>query len=169
MKKIIFGIKILILWSISLVILAQDENSIFSHSILKLPFEPKRDNAWSEVITSESQWVLFYSKLINENSFTTIDYVIPKIDFENYQVITGGLGDTLSLSDFLLIREVNELADVILITVVYNQLEPNCINVQFGHIINNMPNYPTITFLIKKTDKPIKFHLQRINNYECDN
>ena len=46
-----------------------------------------------------------------------------------------------------------------LITVIYNKRRENCIETNFGGLIGDIPNYPLSTLLIKKTNKPIKFHI----------
>ena len=150
---------ILILFLAPPIATAQETDGIFSHSTLILPWQVERESPWSEVIKTQEQWELFYSNLLQGTPYATIGYTLPQIDFENYQVITGGVGATFSSDDFLSIKRIRELADVVLITVIYNKRRENCIETNLGGLIGDIPNYPLSTLLIKKTNKLIKFHI----------
>ena len=66
----------------------------FSHTVLSLLDDPRIDASWSRVIDSQDEWESFYNEPLAYIFFAQ-DSEIPTasvIDFEQYQILTGGLG-----------------------------------------------------------------------------
>lgn len=135
---------------------------IYSHTVLKLPYEPKVDEPWSRVITTQEEWEKFYLQLIDENARdTTITFVTPKIDFNTYQVVTGSIGVRSSGGYSVSVEKVYELSDAIIaINVIVTRPGSYC-------VVAAMVTYPSTAILIKKTTKPIQFYSSQFTQ-ECD-
>lgn len=97
--------------------MAQEVPSIFSHTVLKLPFDHRSEKPWSKIIHTQEEWELFYNKLLDDNlsESNTVDIIIPQIDFDTFQIITGGLGFRSGGGDRVSVGEINELSNVIYI------------------------------------------------------
>jgi len=134
---------------------------IYSHTVLKLPYEFKVDEPWSRVITTQEEWEKFYLQLIDENAGdTTITFVTPKIDFNTYQVITGSIGFRSSGGYSVSVEKIHELNDAVAIDVIVTKPGSNC-------VVPAMVTYPSTAILIKKTTKPIRFYSSQFT-LECD-
>ena len=133
----------------------------FSHTTLILPHEPSNLEAWVQIITSQEEWESFFY-----STMATITYpageapVAPLIDFETYQVITGGLGMKPTSGYSLAVEKVIETDDVMNLNIISVSPVSSCLNLQ-------VISYPTLTLMIKKTDKDIKYNITSVVN-KCE-
>ena len=140
---------------------AQETSHVFSHVVLKLPFDYKSEEPWSKIINTPEEWVNFYSELLDENAAdnTVISYVIPEIDFEAFRVVTGGIGFRPRGGHSATISEVIEMSDAVYIQVLVIKPGINC-------FVTANITYPSATILIRKSDKPIRFFTSELTQ-EC--
>ncbi len=150
----------IVLITMSTGVVAQEAPEIFSHTVLKLPFDLKSDEPWSKIIRTQEEWEMFYIELLEENTVdTVIPSVLPQIDFETFQVVTGGIGFRPSSGYSVSVRQTIELSDTIYIGVLVVSPGKNCLSAA-------VVTYPSTTLLIKKTSKPIEFFSFQLI-YEC--
>ncbi len=152
---------IIVLMTMGTVSVAQEVPSIFSHTVLKLPFDLQSEEPWSRIIRTQEEWTLFYNELVGDTLATddAAVFAIPEIDFETYQIVTGGIGFRSSGGYRVSVEKVHELSDVIYIDVIVVSPGPNCAS-------TDATTYPSTTVLIKKTNKPIQFFSAHTLN-EC--
>lgn len=128
-------------------IVAVEEVDLFSHTILTLPNEPQENEPWVKIMQTQEEWEAFF--------YTTTQFRVPAapvFDFAQYQVISGGLGMHSSGGFYLAIERVFEHENTVSVHVL--NITPAA-----GCPVTFALTYPAITFLIKKTDKPIHFSL----------
>ena len=161
MKYLLRKIFLVAALMMSTVIVAQEVPSIFSHTVLKLPFDYQSEEPWSKIIHTQAEWELLYNELLDDNlaEGNTVDFIIPQIDFETFQVVTGGIGFRPSSAYSVSVGKVIELSDVIHIEVFVINPGGNC-------SVSADVAYPSTTILIKKTDKPIQFSSSQLI-FEC--
>lgn len=144
----------------------------FSHTVLLLLDNPNNKEAWSRTITSREEWKTFYYAPLSSMSMVvgvgTVP-VVPKFDFEKYQILTGGLGVRFSnnigaeytLSVEKVIEEDNE------IVIYVHDISPASECHSSSEKDDGFPSYPTATVLVKKTKKPFKLKVSKLVNTEC--
>ncbi len=143
------------------ITMAQEAPSLFSHTILELPFDRNSEEPWSEIIRTQEEWSAFYNELLEENAGdTVISFALPEIDFETFQLIAGGIGFRPSGAYSISVGRVIEMSEVIYIEVHVISPGENC-------IVTADIAYPSATILIKKTNKPIQFFSYPLI-FECD-
>ena len=149
------------LMAMSAAAVAQEVPSIFSYTVLKLPFDHRNEEPWSKIIHSQEEWELFYSELLDDNlaESNAVNFITPQIDFETFQLITGGIGFRPSGAYSVSVGKVIELSDVIHIEVFVISPGKNC-------VVTADVAYPSTTILIRKTDKPIQFSSSQLI-FEC--
>lgn len=129
----------------------------FSHGVLVIPGGgPENEQAWSKVITNQADWKNFFRANFALMTFL-IGYVptLPDIDFDKYQILSGGLGVKPSTGYSLVVNNVAETNTHIIIDILEISPEAGCLT---------MPilTYPSATFYIKKTEKPLQFNLRKL-------
>ena len=63
-------------------------SDIFSHTVLRLPYELQNDDPWIRFITTQEQWESFYTELLSQNlGGDDLDspIAVPEIDFTRYE------------------------------------------------------------------------------------
>jgi hypothetical protein len=126
-------------------------SDFFSHTVLSLPDDPRIEEPWSKTITTQQDWELyFYSTTAHMTFLQGEAPVAPQLDFENYQILAGGLGMKPSGGNILSVENVQELDDIIDIHVLSITPGASCVSIA-------MISYPSTTILVKKTDKPFRF------------
>ncbi len=135
----------------------------FSHAVLTLPDNPRMTGAWTKTITNQEDWeAFFYAQTAHIFYGDGGAPVAIEIDFERYQVFTGGLG--VKSGGYSLVIESVVESDV---AVVLNALEirpsENCVQLLLAG-----ESYPSTTILINKTDKPFEIHVAQLVD-ECSN
>lgn len=134
--------------------------NIFSHTVLTLPDHPMIDEPWSKVITNQKDWEsFFYAQTAHISYFEGQAPSPEKLDFENYQILTGGLGLKNSGGYSLIVEGVFELDNEIDLRVLEIKPSENCLTPA-------VMSYPSATVLIKKTNKPFKLSISKLIN-EC--
>lgn len=137
----------------------------FSHSVLILLDNPRIDTAWSKTISSQEEWEKFYYAPLAYMTFAA-DYEFPvpsTIDFEEYQILTGGIGVKFSNNIFteysLSVEKVIEAENEIVIHVLDISQVPTCAVIE---PFIGFPTYPTATVVVKKTDKPFRLDTSKL-------
>ncbi len=112
------------------------------------------------VISSQEDWESFYNQPLAYMSFLegTIP-TAPVLDFENYQVLAGGLGVQSHGGSLLVVEEVQELEGSIAVHVLLVRPSSNC-------LLPMVISYPSTAILVKKTDKPFTFSVSQLVD-EC--
>jgi hypothetical protein len=137
--------------SISLIIASSTVHAydVFAYTALKLPFSLHSENSWYKIINSQEEWETFYNQLITQNMPSTTEPA-PQIDFEHYQMVTGGIGIRGSGGYSVFITNVYEFDTEVDLEVLEISPGPGC-------IVTAAIDYPSATILIKRTSKSIKF------------
>lgn len=126
-------------------------SDVFSHTILTLPDHPKIENPWSRIISDQKDWEsFFYAQTAHITYLQGEAPVAEKIDFEKYQVLTGGLGVKPNGGYSLTIESVVEQSNAIQVHILDIKPDTDCFPFM-------AMTYPSATILVKKTDKPFKF------------
>ena len=134
----------------------------FSYSVLRLPAAPEINKPWVKFISNQSEWeAYFYATTAAITYPQSMAPVAPVLDFERYQLISGGLGVRPTGGYYLAIESVFELENAMFIHVLDVRPGSACV-VSFAF------TNPSITFLVKKTDKPIKFTVSKLINQCAD-
>ncbi len=125
---------------------------LFSYAAIRLPYEPRYEQAWAELITTQEQWQAFYTKNFGGPIDLPKTITAPFIDFSNFRVVVGGLGSKPTGGYSLAVGGVFE---------VTNEIYMDVLDVSFG--LNGQPcgvtmavTYPYIAVLLKKSDEPIR-------------
>jgi hypothetical protein len=134
---------------------------IYSHIVLKLPYELRKDEPWIKVIQTQEELESFYYQLVIDSLVLPAEAEpVPIIDFHNFQMIAGGLGVRYYIGDRLLIEGVHEMDDVVILQVLEVRKTGIC-------LVLPALSYPSATILIKRTDKPIRISVSTVLD-ECD-
>ncbi len=161
-KKQIFKAILVFISTVSVVSAADSQTyDIFSHTVLRLPYELQSDEPWIRFITTQEQWESFYTELLSQNlggDDLDSSIAVPEIDFTNYQVVAGGIGVRPSSGFELSIYRVDEFTDYLLIHVFIVSPGPDC---GVGAVIT----YPYTAAQIKKTDKPLRFAFSYLTRF----
>ncbi|NOQ15496.1 MAG: hypothetical protein GQ581_00380 [Methyloprofundus sp.] len=131
-------------------------NDAFSHAVLSLLDDPRNEESWSMVISSQEDWESFYNQSLMYISFLEgTAPTAPVLDFENYQVLAGGLGMHSAGGTLLVVDKVQELGDSIAVHVLIVRPSSNC-------LLPMVISYPSTAILVKKTDKPFTFSVSQL-------
>lgn len=134
---------------------------VFSHTVLLLLDNPRKDKPWSRVITSQEEWETFFNEpLAYIDFFGGNAPVAPQFDFEKYQILTGGLGIKRSPSfiDYILsVEKVTQTETEIVVHILNVAPSGACLKAIDNSF--DYPNYPATAVLVKKTDKPFRFEI----------
>lgn len=131
---------------------------VFSHTVLSLPRALSSDKPWVKIIRNQTDWEsYFYATTAAITYPESMAPIAPVLDFENYQVISGGLGGRSSGGYSIAIDSVHELESSMVVHVLDVIPGPGC-------VVSFWLTNPSITFLVKKTDKPIKFTVSTLIN-----
>ena len=127
---------------------------LFSHAIVNLPYEHRKNDNWVRVVNSQEEYDDFYVELVDPYLWSNDELKpLPVIDFYKYTLIVGGIGfkgGGASLS----IHKIIPVQDAIYVNAIQ-------VNAGSGCAVLAVVNYPTIGILIPKTDKNIITHLQK--------
>ncbi len=136
-------------------------SDFFSHSVLSLPDDPRIEEPWSKIITTQQEWESYFYSTTAHMTFPQGEAPIaPQLDFVNYQILAGGLGMKPSGGNILSVENVQELDDIIDIHVLSIKPGTSCFSIE-------MISYPSTTILVKKTDKPFRFTISN-SIAECE-
>lgn len=159
MNNILKNISITIIFIMSLISSSQASES-FSHSVLTLLDDPRNEKPWTLILNNQQDWEDFYNKPLAYMTFPQGEApVAPKIDFERYQVLTGGLGVKNTGGFQLVVNNVRELDNELLVHVLVVRPSANCLTIQ-------QVSYPSTTILVEKNNKPFKFVVSQLID-EC--
>lgn len=130
----------------------------FSYTVLTLPDDPRIDEPWLKVIHDQDDWEShFYATTAAVTYLEGTAPVATVFDFEEYQVISGGLGFRSNGGYYLAVASVNELEEVLLIHVLDISAGSTCLTTA-------AITHPSMTLLVKKTDKPIKISVTELTD-----
>lgn len=153
LQKLLAGIVLM-----AAIIMPSQATDVFSYAVLTLPDDPRIDEPWFKIIRNQADWEShFYATTAAITFPESMAPVAPVLDFDSYQVISGGLGMRSSGGYYLAIESVYELESTMSIHVLNVSPGSGCL-VSFGF------TNPSITFLVKKTDKAIKFAVTELIN-----
>lgn len=132
----------------------------FSHTVLLLPDDPRIETQWSRTIGSQEEWESFFNQSLTYMTFLVGQSPIaPALDFEQHQIVTGGMGVQNTGGYLLSVNQVSELENEIIIHTLMIRPSANC-------LVPLAISYPSTTILIEKTNKPIRFSLSQLVD-EC--
>ena len=134
-------------------VLASD---IYSHIVLDLPGQLERTEPWVKIIKTRDEWMQLYDELTTVLSEPD---PLPEIDFENFQLIAGGIGVKSTGGNSLLVQGIYEFDHDIVIYILDVIPGAHCSAIA-------VIDYPMTAFLIRKTEKPLSFHVQQAK-IEC--
>jgi len=131
----------------------------FSYIVIKkLAYSsPSNQTPWGAIINTQEEWGQLFMSW--QGDFTPPSEHAPRFDFEKYQLITGGFGVKPSGGYSVVVDRVDELSDVIYVSVLDISPGSGCL-VSWGF------TNPFTTVLIKKPTKPIKFSVTKLVS-EC--
>ena len=138
----------------------------FSHTVLLLIGNPRVDDPWSRVITSQEEWEEFFRAPLAYTDFFDGNHpVVPEFDFEEYQILTGGIGikysNQLGAEHILSVERVTQSDTEIIVHVLVVAPSFDC---PTSPSDSGFPSYPSTTVLVKKTDKPFRFEVSNLTN-----
>lgn len=134
-------------------VLASD---IYSHIVLDLPGQLERTEPWVKIIKTHEEWAQLYDEL---TLVVSEPDPLPGIDFESFQLIVGGIGVKSSGGNSLLVQGIYEFDHDIVIYILDVIPGAHCSAIA-------VIDYPMTAFLIRKTEKPLSFHVQQAK-IEC--
>lgn len=129
---------------------------IYSHIVLDLPGRLERTEPWVKIIKTRDEWVELYDEL---TAVLGEADPLPGIDFENFQLIVGGIGVRGTGGNSLLVQGINEFDHNISIYILDVTPGTHCSAIA-------VIDYPMAVFLIRKTEKPLNFYVQHAKT-EC--
>ena len=133
-------------------------NSIFSYAQINIPFEVKVEGSWAQVIESQEEWESFYTAHVVSFSESESELESPpKIDFNNYTIIAGGLGGG-SATRSLMIERVGDSGPITYIQALILR--------GVGCIVPAVATFPTIAILVPKTEDELQFFVKEAT-YKC--
>ena len=129
---------------------------IFSHTVLSMPYDLDNDKPWVKVIQNQEEWeAYFYATTAAVTYLQGQAPVAPKLDFDHYQVIAGGLGLRFSGGYSLAIENVYTTKNAMTIHLLDIHSGVRCL-VTWGF------TQPTITIMVKITDKPMRYIVSEV-------
>jgi len=138
--------------ALATIISAVHADEVFSYAVLKLPYASRSVTPWSAVINTQEEWQQLYESW--QDDFTP-PIQAPQIDFEQYQLITGGLGEKYSGGYSVVVDRVDDLGNAIYISVL--EVSPGN-----GCVVTTGFTYPSTAILIKKSNNPLKFYITKV-------
>ena len=129
---------------------------LFSYATIQLPSQPRYEQAWAELITTQEQWQAFYTKnFAGSPNSPSQPITAPPVDFGNYRVVVGGLGSRTGFGFSVVVNRISEAENEIYLEVL---------DVGWGHNGQacggpSIQTYPYLAVLVKKSDKPIRVGL----------
>lgn len=146
LRKILLGITLMM--SLASPVYSAD---VFSHTVLSMPYDLDNDKPWVKVIKNQQEWeAYFYSTTAAITYPVGEASVAPKLDFNHYQVIAGGLGTRISGGYALSIQSVHISETAMTLHVLDITPGVQC-------LVTMGITQPTVTVMVKKTDKPIRY------------
>jgi len=140
--------------------LIRTSGEVFSHTVLSLLDNPRNEQPWTLLINSQADWEDFYNQPLAYMQFAQGQVpTAPTLDFENYQVVAGGLGIKNNGGYRLIVSDVYEFDNEVNIHVLVIQPSANC-------LLPQVISYPSATILIRKTNKPLRFTTSQLLD-EC--
>lgn len=131
-------------------------DEVFSHTVLLMPHELGNEKPWLKLIKSQQEWEdYFYSTMAAITYPQGKAPVAPEMDFNNFQVIAGGLGLRSSGGYNLAIDNVRQFGGVTYIHVLDISPGPGC-------LVTTALTYPSITVMVKKTETPIRYSVSSL-------
>ena len=131
---------------------------LFSYAAIRLPYEPRYEQPWGELITTQEQWQAFYTKNFTDFAKNPPQSITaPSIDFGTYRVVVGGLGSKTGFAFSVVVNRISEAENEIYLEVLdvgWGLTEQACGAPQ-------IQTYPYLAVLVKKSDKPIKVNVVR--------
>lgn len=124
---------------------------IYSHIVMDLPGRLERTEPWVKIIKTHEEWAQLYDELtlvVGEPD------PLPVIDFENFQLIVGGIGARSTGGNSLLVQGIYESDHDITIYILDVTPGAHCAAIA-------VIDYPMAAFLIRETGKPLNFYVQR--------
>lgn len=133
-------------------------DNVFTHAILKLPFEVQEEAPWSRIITSQEQWQQFYDENKTYNSVTPTYFEAPPIDFELYTIVVGGLDWRYSHTD-IVVQRVSTNSNSSFLSVALLSPGSSC-------VVTANITYPNIAVLLPKPAGELTIYTREYV-YEC--
>jgi hypothetical protein len=131
-------------------------STAFSHGTLTILSNPRNEQPWSQVITNQHDWkALFFTGIETMTFAQGSAPVAPTIDFDQYQILSGGLGVKSTGGYSLVVRKVRETQTQVMIDLLEISPAQGCLT--FAAL-----TYPSATIFIKKTDKPLSFTISQL-------
>lgn len=131
-------------------------STYFSHGTLTILSSPKNEQPWSQVITNQDDWRALFFTGIEAMTFAQGSAPnAPTIDFDQYQVLSGGLGVRTTGGHSLVVKKVRETQTQVIIDLLEISPAKGCLT--FAAL-----TYPSTTIFIKKTDKPLSFNISQL-------
>ena len=133
---------------------------VFTHSVIKLPFEVHETSPWSQMIETQAEWDRFYRDGLTAyiGAEAAEQTIPPQFDFERYAVVAGGLGSAYPVSD-ILVHKVNLSGGSPSLSMVILSPGDSCSVVTAVY-------YPTIALLIPRPAASLQFYVREVFN-EC--
>ena len=129
---------------------------IFSHTVLLMPNDLDNEKPWVKVIKNQQEWEAYFYATTAAVSYPIGKApVAPKLDFNHYQVIAGGLGLRFSGGYSLSIDSVHTSEDAMTIHLLDIRPGVRC-------LVTMGLTQPTITIMVKKTDNPIHYIVSEV-------
>jgi hypothetical protein len=161
MKSLIYK-KIALVTFMLVTISVTHASDLISHTVILLPDDPQNEETWTQTINNQEDWeTFFYARTSRVQYEQSQAPIAPEFDFEKYQVLAGGLGVKPSSGYTLSVESVSELENTIDVHVI--NIEPGSDCFRFLQQLT----YPSVTVLIKKTNKPFRFFVTHLINEEC--
>jgi hypothetical protein len=131
--------------------------------VFDLGYSMPIDTPWMRVITNHVDWLSFYFELLAAQGIDPAKYCdpdsdvpvecspsAPLVDYENYQIVVGGLGIRYTGGSRIIVSAVDSTkTDVLRIDVVDLNPSADCITTQ-------VINHPMVVVAVPKSKKPIR-------------
>ncbi len=161
MRQIVIFASLIVAFAVpsqSSAILLSVPYEAFSHTVLHLPDNPRYEKPWLKIIRNQQDWEAhFYATTAAITFPASMAPVAPVLDFENYQVISGGLGVRSSGGYALAVESVVDLVGDLYIHVLDIRPGSSC-------LVTMATTYPSVTILVKKTAAPIQISVAKLIN-----
>lgn len=132
--------------------------SLFTHAIIRLPFEVRVEEAWSQIITSQAQWQQFYTDNRPPIFASPSPLVAPEVDFSEYIVVVGGLGVKYSHTN-IVVEKVSAGSTDINLSIALVSPGSTC-------TVTTEAKYPNIAVLLPKPAGELTIYTQEYF-HEC--
>lgn len=120
---------------------------VFTHSIIKVPFEVRADEPWSQIIETQEEWIEFYeTHALNYLQPDSELAIPPTFDFDSYTIVAGGLDGSYTHSNLMIGQVTSSYIAAAILTP-----EGQC-NFTAGI------SWPQIVVLIPKPTQPLSIY-----------